>query len=77
MLLSKGNCDPEHKHRCGVRYLLFLRNKKGLAWFRNYIANKNFSKAVWDDFYNQYKAGNKGEWGVWKNTLSEQQGLGI
>ena len=65
------------KHECGVRYLCHLRHKKGLGWFRDYISGKNFSKVLLDDFYTQYKLGNRGEWGCWKNTLSEQQGLGI
>jgi len=65
------------KHECGVRYLCALRHKKGLAWFRNYIADKNFSQALLNDFYDQWKLGNKGEWGCWKKSLSQQQGLGI
>ena len=65
------------KHECGVRYLCHLRHKKGLDWFRNYISGKNFSKVLLDDFYTQYKLGNRGSWGCWKNTLLEQQGLGI
>ena len=65
------------KHECGVRYLCALRHKKGLAWFRNYINEKKFSQALLSDFYNQWKLGNKGEWGCWKKSLSQQQGLGI
>jgi hypothetical protein len=68
-----------HKHQCGVRYLCSLRKKKGLPWFRNYISEKNFSQALLNDYYEQYEAGNRGEWGKWilKNTLSQQQGMGI
>jgi len=65
------------RHECGVRYLCYLRHKKGLTWFRQYISDKNFSQALLNDFYTQYKLGNKGEWKCWKNTLSQQQGLGI
>lgn len=65
------------RHECGVRYLCHLRHKKGLTWFRKYISEKNFSQALLNDFYDQWKLGNKGEWGCWKNTLSQQQGLGI
>jgi hypothetical protein len=67
------------RHECGVRYLCYLRHKKGLAWFRNYISEKNFSQKLLNDFYDQWKLGNKGEWGKWilKNGLSQQQGLGI
>ena len=77
MSSNKGNCDLEHKHKCAVRYLLHLRHTKGLSWFRSYITDKNFSKVVFDDFYKQWKLGNKGEWKCWKNTLLGQQGLGI
>ena len=77
MSLNKGNCDPEHKHRCAIRYLCHLRHKKGLSWFRNYIATHHFDKVLLDDFFTQYKLGNRGDHGCWKNTLSEQQGLGI
>ena len=30
-----------------------------------------------EDYYTQYQLGNKGEWGCWRKSLSEQQGLGI
>ena len=67
------------KHKCGVRYLCALRHKKGLKWFRSYIAQHNFNEQFLSDFYTQYELGNRGEWGKWilKNTLSQQQGLGI
>jgi hypothetical protein len=67
------------KHECAVRYLCALRHKKGLAWFRNYISDKDFSEKLLTDFFNQYQLGNKGEWGKWilKDGLLQQQGLGI
>ena len=65
------------RHECAVRYLCALRHKKGLTWFRIYISEKNFSQVLLNDFYDQWKLGNKGEWGCWKNTLSQQQGLDI
>lgn len=65
------------KHECGVRYLCHLRHKKGLTWFRNYISDKKFSQQLLNDFYDQWKCGNKGDWGCWKNGLSQQRGLGI
>ena len=65
MSSNKGNCDPEHKHKCAVRYLLHLRHKKGLAWFRGYISEKNFSQALLNDYYDQYSKGNRGKWGDW------------
>ena len=67
------------RHECGVRFLCALRHKKGLAWFRKYISQHNFDEQLLRDFYTQYELGNRGEKGKWilKNTLSQQQGLGI
>ena len=55
------------RHECGVRFLCHLRHKKGLAWFRNYIADKKFSQELLNDFYDQYSKGNRGKWGTWYN----------
>ena len=65
------------RHECGVRFLCNLRHKKGLAWFRQYISKYNFDEQLLRDFYTQYELGNRGEWKCWKNSLSQQQGLGI
>ena len=73
MSLNKGNCELEHKHKCGVRYLCALRKKKGLSWFRNYISEKNFGEALLNDYYEQYEAGNRGEWGCWKSLNGQGQ----
>ena len=62
------------RHECGVRYLCALRHKKGLTWFRVYISEKNFSQSLLNDFYDQWKLGNKGEWGCWKKSLLQAQG---
>lgn len=65
------------KHECGIRYLCYLRHKKGLTWFRNYIVEKHINAKLINDFYTAYKAGNRGEWGCMKGILSQQQDLGI
>jgi hypothetical protein len=65
------------KHECAVRFLCHLRSKNGLKWFRNYIADKEVLHQYFADYQTQYALGNRGEWGCWKNTLSQQQGLGI
>jgi hypothetical protein len=54
------------KHECGVRYLCALRHKKGLKWFRSYIAQHNFKEQLLRDFYTQYEKGNRGIWGDWR-----------
>lgn len=61
------------RHECGVRYLCALRHKKGLTWFRNYISEKKLNQALLNDFYDQWKLGNKGEWGCWKQSNGQGQ----
>jgi hypothetical protein len=65
------------RHECGVRFLCYLRHKKGLAWFRKYISEKNLNQRLLSDFYTAYQAGNRGEWGCTKGILLQQQDLGI
>jgi len=67
------------RHECGVRYLCYLRHKKGLKWFREYIINKEVLHQYFADFQEQYALGNRGEWGKWilKKSLLQQRGLGI
>ena len=69
----------EAKHRCAVRFLCNLRHKKGLKWFREYISTNPKVHEFLIDYQQQYALGNRGEWGKWilKDTLSQQQGLGI
>jgi hypothetical protein len=68
-----------YKHQCKVRQLLKYRKEWGKDKFRAYLAKYNFDKQTIDDFIEQWTLGNKGEWGIWilKNTLLQQQGLGI
>ena len=56
----------EAKHKCGVRYLCVLRHKKGLKWFREYIAKSPKLVPYLNDFVDQYSKGNRGEIGCWK-----------
>jgi hypothetical protein len=65
------------KHECAVRQLIKYRYQMGLKEFRVYVQKTKFSQKIWDDFYEQFKLGNKGEKGCWKNTLLGQQDLGI
>jgi len=67
------------RHECGVRYLCYLRHKKGLKWFREYIIGKEVLHQYFADYQEQYALGNRGEWGKWilKKSLSQQRGLGI
>ena len=67
------------RHECGVRYLCYLRNKKGLTWFRNYISTNPKVHEFLIDYQQQYALGNRGEYGTWilKKSLSQQRGLGI
>ena len=67
------------RYECAVRQLCIYRQKWGLNKFRLYISKYNFDEQLLRDFYTQYELGNRGEWGKWilKNTLLQQQGLGI
>jgi hypothetical protein len=55
-----------HLHQSKVRQLLKYRNEWGVAKFREYLSKANFDKKTIDDFIDQWKLGNKGEWGCWK-----------
>ena len=68
-----------HRHQCKVRQLLKYRKEWGKNKFRAYLAKYNFDKQTIDDFIEQWELGNRGEINKWilKDTLSQQQGLGI
>jgi hypothetical protein len=53
------------RYECAVRYLCYLRHKKGLAWFRNYITEKPNLHQYFEDYQTQYAKGNRGKWGHW------------
>jgi len=65
------------RHECGVRQLCKWRHTWGLQKFRQYLSKHNLNEQLLRDFYTQYELGNRGEWGCWKKSLSQQQGLGI
>jgi hypothetical protein len=67
------------RHECAVRQLCKYRKEWGLNKFRLYITKYSFDELLLQDFYTQYELGNRGDKGIWilKNTLSQQQGLGI
>lgn len=62
------------RHECCVRQLIQYRYSMGLKEFRLYILKTKFSQKVWDDFYEQFKLGNKGEKKCWKKSLLQAQG---
>ena len=43
------------RHECAVRYLCYLRHKKGLKWFRNYIAEKENLHKYFEDYAESIK----------------------
>ena len=61
------------RHECAVRQLCAYRHKWGLNKFRLYISRHKFSEALLSDFYDQWKLGNKGEWGCWKQSSGQGQ----
>jgi hypothetical protein len=49
--------------------LLVYRTKLGLTGFRGYFSNPKFDsrrELLARDFYDQWKKGNRGEWGDWR-----------
>ena len=67
----------QHKHQCKIRQLLKWRKEWGKDKFREYLIKSKFDEKTVDDFIEQWKLGNKGEWGCWKSTSLQQQGLDI
>jgi hypothetical protein len=60
--------ESQHKHRCAVRQFLIYRKSWGLLKFQKYIREEKTIKLwlkVEKDFINQWKKGNRGEWGIW------------
>ncbi len=60
--------EQKHKHRCSVRYFLYLRFEIGLDEFRKWI-NSDRVRPLWlavqQDYIIQYRLGNRGTWGIW------------
>ena len=71
------NSDKEFRHQSAVRQLCKWRHEWGLNKFRIYLHKYNWSQEIIDDFYEQFRLGNKGEKGCWKKQSSQQQDLGI
>lgn len=66
-------CEPmdnteEHRHKCECRFWLAQTEKRGMEWFRDFV--RNFKRwpdsKLQADYSEQYRRGNKGEWGDWR-----------
>jgi len=57
--------EQEHKYRCGVRQLCKWRSEWGLAKFREYLSKYKLDSNLLNGFADQWKLGNKGNWGEW------------
>jgi len=55
----------EVRFRCGVRQLCKWRSEWGLAKFREYLSNHKLDSQLLNAFADQWKKGNKGNWGEW------------
>ena len=60
--------EQTHKHRCAVRYFLYLRGSMGLNEFRDWVKMDRV-RPLWmtvqEDYIIQYRLGNRGNWGTW------------
>jgi hypothetical protein len=65
-LLNKDwSYSKEYTHQCAVRQLCKWRHEWGLARFREYLSNHKLDSQLLNDFADQWKLGNKGNWGEW------------
>jgi hypothetical protein len=55
----------EARFRAGVRQLCKWRSEWGLAKFREYLSNHKLDSNLLNSFADQWKKGNKGNWGEW------------
>jgi hypothetical protein len=55
----------EYKHQCAVRQLCKWRSQWGLAKFREYLSKYQIDSNLLIGFADQWKKGNKGNWGEW------------
>jgi len=58
--------EQEFKYQSGVRLLCKWRSQWGLAKFREYLSKYQIDSDLLNGFADQWKKGNKGEWGIWK-----------
>jgi len=58
--------DEEFKYQSGVRLLCKWRSEWGLAKFREYLSKHKLDSNLLNGFADQWKLGNKGNWGEWK-----------
>ena len=66
---ESSNTSERWRYECEIRQLLKYREQMGLVMFRGYFANPNFEKRrqrIAGDFYDQWKKGNRGNWGDWR-----------
>jgi len=57
--------ELEFLHRSAVRQLCKWRAEKGLQWFRDFIGKNKLDEPLLTDYADQWKKGNRGEWGKW------------
>jgi len=55
----------EHQYQCAVRQLCKWRSQWGLAKFREYLSKYQLDSNLLIGFADQWKKGNKGNWGEW------------
>jgi hypothetical protein len=57
----------QHRHRCEVRHLLAMCDKRGVNWLKAYYAGwKRWDGKLCDDTRAQWSAGNRGAFGDWR-----------
>lgn len=73
--------QEEYRHRCEVRVYLYERSQKGKDHLRKMLSHPKLSaqrrERLANDIWEQWKLGNRGEYGCWKKPSLPQLDLDI
>jgi hypothetical protein len=58
--------SEEHRHRCEIRDLCRKTTDRGMGWLKSYVVDWKRWESIREDFWRQWKAGNKGDPGDWR-----------
>jgi hypothetical protein len=55
-----------HRHQCEVRDLCRRTGERGTEWLKRYVDRWKRWESIREDFWRQYRAGNRGAPGDWR-----------
>ena len=62
---AEETCE-QHRHQCEVRDLCRRTDERGTAWLKGYVDKWKRWESIREDFWAQFKAGNRGDPGDWR-----------